>query len=193
MGYTTYRGIDYSLGQSNVDRRTGIHFGVISQNAVNMDVLSDCQESEYGDPSCPKCGGVVIDPSDESIEDADWNDGKDWACTACQKCFWSDRCYPDEPIGHTYNEPGYKLDDCLDNDLFVLESPYFTYAQYCSPCVPGAGNLESPLTVEKGPYFQRRLKRAGFPRVYCLGPEWFDQYNPIPYRCWRVSDGTEVK
>lgn len=29
-------------------------------------------------------------------------------------------------------------------------------------------------------------------KTYCLGPEWFDSDNPMPYRCWRVKDGMEV-
>src|SRR5690606_21275898 len=42
-----------------------------------------------------------------------------------------------------YEKDGYKITGCLDFDLFVLNSPYFTFAQFCSPCVPGAGNLDS--------------------------------------------------
>jgi hypothetical protein len=52
---TEYAGIDYSLGRSNVDRSNGIHFGVISLHAINMDRLEEF-ESQYGNPHCPKCG-----------------------------------------------------------------------------------------------------------------------------------------
>lgn len=36
--------------------------------------------------------------------------------------------------------------------LWVIESPYFTRASWCSPCVPGAGDLDNPksLTAEGG-------------------------------------------
>ena len=176
----TYAGIDYSLGRSNVDRETGIHFGVISQNSVNLDALSDVQNAgaDYGKPTCPECGATIPESDDASVADAEWNDGADYACAHCEQCYWSDQVYSEEMLGWAHDADGYKLTGCLDNDVFVLASPYFTYAQFCSPCVPGAGNLNNPC--EDGP------------KTYCLGPEWFDEYNPMPYRCYRVSDGAEV-
>lgn len=192
MSATTYKGIDYGFGRSNRDPKTGICCGVISQHSVSPDALGDL-ESDYGEPHCPKCGRDITDPADPSITDAEWNDGKDGACTTCQECFWSDVLYPDEPLGQYYDADGYSITDCLDSDFMIVNSPYYTHAQYCSPCVPGAGNLDTPLTVAKGPYYERRMKRALFPRVYCLGPEWFDEYNPMPYRCFRISDNSEVK
>ena len=95
--------------------------------------------------------------------------GNDEECT-CE--YW-------ESIGLEYDEEGYKIIDCLDSDLMILESPFYTFAQYCSPCVPGAGNLESP--VENGV------------KTYCLGCDWFDEYYPCPYtRIWSVETGNEI-
>jgi hypothetical protein len=172
-------GIDYGMGRSNVNRETGIHYGVISQNSVNLDVLSDVQMegADYGKPTCPECGAEIGHSSDVE-PDAEWNDGKDYACATCKECYWSDSVFSEEMLGWSHESDGYKLTDCLDTDVFVLESPYFTHAQFCSPCVPGAGNLDNPC--EDGP------------KTYCLGPEWFDEHSPMPYRCYRVSDGTEV-
>jgi hypothetical protein len=167
---TTNKGIDYSLGSSNFNPITGIHFGVISQNSINLDYTSDF-EQEYGNPFCPKCGAENIPPSEDSA-DEDWNDGKDYACVNCEECFWSDQCTPDESIGWNYTRDGYKLTDCLDNDIFVLESPFYTFTQFCSPCVPGAGNLDTP--VEDGA------------KTYCLGHDWFED-GSAPYPVYDVA------
>ena len=52
--------------------------------------------------------------------------------------------------------------DCID--LFVIKSPYYTFAQFCSPCAPGACYLPNHITPEK-PINNK---------CYCLGAEWFD-------------------
>ena len=172
-----YAGIDYSLGQSNRDPKTGIHYGVISQHSVNYDCL-DGVDYDYGEPHCPECGGDVVPSDDDSLpEDAEWNDGKDFACAECESCYWSDSVYPDEALGWSLDDGEYKLTDCLDSDIFVLASPYYTFAQYCSPCVPGAGNLDTPC--EDGP------------KTFALGHDWFEG-GKAPYILYRVSDDSEV-
>lgn len=82
---------------------------------------------------------------------------------------------------YLYEEDGLKLTGCLNSDMFVLQSPYYTYAQYCSPCVPGAGNLDHPMTPE-----------SGAPKCFCLDASWFEN-NKAPYRYWRVKDDSEVQ
>lgn len=174
-----YAGIDYGLGTSNIDTASGIRYGVIAMNSINLDYSSDF-EPEYGEPHCPKCGAVVVSSDDASLPDADWNEGKDYACVACESVYWSDAVFPDESQGWSYDRDGYTLTDCLDNDIFVLQSPYFTYAQFCSPCVPGAGNLDTPISAEDGGA-----------KCYALGHDWFDD-KVAPYPVYRVSDGALV-
>ena len=177
---TTYAGLDYGLGQSNIDFASGIRYGVISQHSIDPDCLSDL-ESDYGSPHCPDCGRKLIADDPAIDQDADWNDGKDFACADCQACYWSDQVYPDEPCGLIpYVAEGYRIEACLDSDLFILQSDFFTYAQFCSPCVPGAGNLDSPMEPD-----------SEAPRAFCLGHDWFDA-GKAPYRVWKVSDGSEV-
>ncbi len=173
----SYAGIDYGLGQANVDRETGIRYGVISQNSV-LQAWADSSEAEYGDPTCPKCGESAKEFS-ETETGEDWEDnGRDYACLACKYTFWYDEAYPDEPAGYSYDGEGYKLTDCLDSDIFVLKSPYYTFAQFCSPCVPGAGNLET--FCENGP------------KTYCLGHDWFEDQK-APYPVYSVETNEEVK
>jgi hypothetical protein len=175
--FVAHQGIDYGLGKTNIDTDTAIRYGVISQNSINLDMSSDWGY-DYGKPTCPTCGQPAFESDHESVADADWNDGKDYACAQCETCYWSESAYSEEALGWTFEDSEYSLTDCLDNDIFVLRSPYYTYSQFCSPCVPGAGNLDNPVD--------------GGVKTYALGPRYFDQYNPMPYRCYRVTDDLEV-
>lgn len=173
------QGIDYGLGQTNVDCETGIRYGVISHRTVGQ-VWYDDAVPDYGKPLCPNCGNEVVPSDDDSLpEDAEWNDRQDYACVKCEECFWSDSVYPDQALSWSFSDEEYTLEDCLDSDIFVLKSPYFTYAQFCSPCVPGACNLDSPMEDQDGA------------RCYCLGHEWFEE-DKAPYRVFGVADGKEV-
>ncbi len=195
MKNPNYAGIDYSLGKSNCDTLTGIRYGVISQNSVMPDALDDImtQGKDMAWESALK----------EAIRDA-----KNEAQTAWDNLPETDD-KPSEPeevdedsisddlsmnwesslSNYLYEEAGYKLTGCLDNDLFVLASPFFTYAQFCSPCVPGAGNLDSAYNpAENEPFEPANL---GFPRVYCLGHDWFEE-GKAPYKVYSVETGKEV-
>lgn len=141
-------GIDYSLGQANFDPENGIHYGVISQHSIMPEALADI-EPVYQD--CDDC----INQSE------------------CELCKIGEFCDGD-PIGLEYNGDGYQIVDCLDSDLMILKSPYVTRAKFCSPCVPGSGDLDSadPDGV----------------LTYCLGDDWFEggkapyNYEPVPER-----------
>lgn len=173
----SYAGIDYGLGASNIDKETGIRYGVISSHSVGQAWYENA-EALYGDPTCPKCGNTVVASDDDSLpEDAEWNNGKDYACANCETCYWSDSVFPDEAQGYEYKGDGYELTDCLDNDIFVLKSDYYTFAQFCSPCVPGAGNLNN--------YCEDGAKS------YCLGHDWFED-GKAPYPVYRVKDDSLV-
>jgi hypothetical protein len=174
-----YAGIDYGLGQANVDRATGIRFGVISQNSV-LQAWADSSEPEYGEPTCGECGNTAIKFFDANVpeEDQEWDiDGHDYACHTCKRTFDSEDAFGDEPAGYSYEGEGYKLTDCLDSDIFILKSPYYTFAQFCSPCVPGAGNLDNPCTDG--------------PKTYALGHDWFEDQK-APYPVYSVETGELV-
>lgn len=181
---TTYAGIDYSLGRSNIDRTNGIHYGIIPINSEAYEALCDSLEPT-DEPTCPKCGNEALDSGDERIphtdERLDWEyNGVDFACLACKYTFYSDEAFPDpdESQFERYDGAGYLLERLgNDGDVFVLKSNFFTYAQYCSPCAPGAGYLLSPC--DEGP------------RTYCLAHDWFYS-GKAPYRVFKVIDGSEV-
>lgn len=127
-----YIGIDYSLGQANFDRETGIHYGIISANSLMPEALSDFE---------------AIYP--ETEEENDFL----------------------EPIAFIFEQDGYSLQLNDDNTIWVFKSPYFTTCAYCSPCAPGAGDLNA-------------YRKTGV-KTYCLDLSWFEN-NVTPYIVYNV-------
>jgi len=168
MGKTDYMGIDYSLGKSNVDSETGIHYGVIPANVVGQTWWDD-SEPDYGLPTCPKC--------EKEIE----HDSYPETCPYCE--FQADETsdfFPENPLSFNYNQDGYEMVQGADDwDIFILQSPYYTYCQYCSPCAPGAGYLLNWMDQDKGV------------RTYCLDKTWFED-DKAPYPVYEVKTGKEV-
>lgn len=158
-------GIDYSHGLPmangrlpNRDHETGIRYGVIHVHMVTQ-AWSDSSEAEY---PCGECDA--------------WNHDDD----CCD-----DDSFDCEPVAWYYKDDGYEAfqsrDDC---DIFVCKSPFYTYAQFCSPCAPGACYLANPIDCMDHETRQVLVSN----RCYCLGPDWFDNdYEPCPYPVWRVD------
>lgn len=200
--------IDYGMGLSNIDHATGIRYGVISLNSVASWFYDD-QEFDYGDATCPECEDKVIDTCGENIPEnvtgdyfcrncytnfianQDGNDDTNAAKDEIEKeaakkaSFDAEQCFPEAPCGWAIENSEYSIIPCLDNDAFVVRSPYFTYAFFCSPCVPGAGSLDSGATVED-------YEAGEACKAYCLGKEYFGEYSPLPYVIYSVETGGKV-
>lgn len=182
-------GIDYGLGRTNINHETGIRFGVISQGAISQ-AWSDSSEPDYGDATCPQCGNVAVTfdatkhDEYEQFDQEHFNSGcADFACEECKLTIDSSDCFGDEAIGWNVDSDGYKMTDCLDTDVMILESPYFTFAPYCSPCVPGAGNLDNASESE--------LNETSGVKTYCVGHNWFED-GFAPYEVRDVATGAIV-
>lgn len=189
MKTTTYPGINYAGSRdvtTNCDSLTGIRYGVISYNSVMGEALDDIMThgrdmawekalAEAVKEAKAKAEQAGDDPEEVNEDDVSDDLGANW----------------ESSLGnYLYESDGYKLTGCLDNDLFVMASPYFTYAQFCSPCVPGAGNLDCPYAPpSEGEPFEPA--NAGFPTVFALGHDWFEG-GKAPYHLWSVADGKEV-
>ncbi len=191
-------GFDYGIGQSNIDHETGIRYGVISQHSVMPEALDDV-EYDYGKPSCPKCGEEV-EPTPKGAEFIGQGDCE-YYCEQCSYGFDEEEAHPEQPLGWSYEKEGYVLVDCLDTDVMVIKSPFYTHAQFCSPCVPGAGNLDNPLppiqhTAETCPGRPcsnecDHVEYVGV-KAYALGHDWFEG-GVAPYPVYKVSDGSVVE
>jgi hypothetical protein len=84
-----------------------------------------------------------------------------------------------DPCGWEYSGDGYEMVDCLDSDVMILASPFYTFARFCSPCVPGAGNLNDAGDESHGV------------KTFCVGHDWFDG-GKAPYPVYRVDTGELV-
>ena len=184
---------DYGLKQSNIDRATGIRYGVISQNSLNHDALQDIFDQgknldfeNWQDAVKEKLRGALkdyfgnyahlgkrsrldqaVDHAFDTLEDHGLND-----------------CYEENCDKYRYDKDGITI-ETSDSDLFVTRSPFFTYAQFCSPCAPGACHLSNPLDMTEGEH------KAGFHannKCYCLGHDWFDDER-APYPVYLVTTG----
>jgi hypothetical protein len=175
LNHDTYDGIDYGRGLANVDRATGIRYGVIAANEVGQ-AWYDSSEADYGTPTCPTCGGALVEFADETADG--WtirpHEIPEYACVACRLLCGGESAFSEEPLAHTYTGDGYTAEQ-TDSDIFVTASPFYTRGTFCSPCAPGAVSLGT----------------GGSIRAYCFGHDWFED-GRAPYRLWRVSDDTEV-
>lgn len=183
---TSYPGIDYSGHGAKCNRdESGIRYGIISANDMNPDALAEL-EPDYGDAHCPKCGNEALDCHTLKGGDAldEWERAKheceDYACANCEFIFGSESAFSDEPLGHYLDSESEKITLDSSNDVWVIKSPYFTYAQFCSPCAPGACHLGSPLA-----------EPCEANACYCLGHSWFSD-NKAPYTVYAVDTGEEI-
>ena len=85
-----------------------------------------------------------------------------------------------EPTSFFVNEDNFEAEQHADDtDIFVLKSKYYTWAQFCSPCAPGAGYLLNFTDMEIGV------------KTYCFGHDWFES-GKAPYPVYDVETGELV-
>lgn len=235
MSKHNYPGLDYSGPGStaNRDAETGIRYGVISQNSIQSDAMSDIwdgsrdlsyenavkeakrsllmavDEPGHGDAVSKQL--QIRRSIDKVIKDYCRNhwetalevmeaipDGIEAMWGEVEQDF-NDRYEGGDERSWLWEEDGYELSNCLLSDVFVSKSPYFTYAQFCSPCVPGACNLDNPfegLAVPSGHAsfaedYGAEAQAIGYVRCYCLGHDFFDG-EKAPYEVFSVATGKRV-
>jgi hypothetical protein len=166
---TTNKGIDYGNGGTNMNFATQIRFGVIPIHALH-EFIYDELEADYGSPCCPDCGHEDL-IKDHDPKYAFW-------CSNCDSLLNEEDTYRDDPVSQYIIKDGIKA--FLNNDgvdFFVEDSPYYTYAAFCSPCAPGACYLLSPLAQEH---------RSNNNKCYCFGHDYFDK-EIAPYPVYSVA------
>lgn len=114
-------GIDYGLGKTNIDTKTGIRYGVISQN----ELLQDWCESSKPYYNCENC-----EYNEENNKE------------------YPDNCDFCEPTSFYIDNNEYFAESDSYGDIFIIKSPYYTLCEYCSPCAPGAGYLVNEGSVK---------------------------------------------
>ena len=175
----TSSGIDYGMGQTNIDTDTGIRYGVINSRDLAgfaWDEITSSGTDLYYDEAIDNLKSelsaaiksVLIDYScsfdsekiaESIIDDLDLNIESTGDCTRYQ-----------------YSKDGLVFNVWSDGDIFVTESPFYALCSFCSPCAPGAGHLATEGSI----------------KTYCLGPDWFDSDHPMPYQCFSVANNSKV-
>lgn len=175
-----YIGIDYGNGRTNIDAN-GIRYGIMPLHAVSNWIYDELEAVQNG-PSCPACGLEVKELTPDQHEKLpNIEMYHHFYCVTCENAWREEDCYYDS-LQWQYNKDGYKCEKNEDNnELWILKSSYFTYAQFCSPCAPGACYLTQPVSADNADN-----------KVYCLGSEFFDEENPCPYVMYSVETGEKV-
>jgi hypothetical protein len=167
---TSYVGIDWSNGTANKDQKTGIRYGVINQHEV-LQAWADSSEAWYGDEmeyEC-KCGKVHSGKIGNEIE------------CECGEVFDIEIDKYAEPISFFVEDNEYSAECGESGDIFITKSPYYTYAQFCSPCAPGACYLMNTLD-----------ELIDDNKCYCFGHDWFED-GRAPYNVYSVVTGELVE
>ncbi len=216
---TNYKGIDYGLGQANIDKETGIRYGVINQNEVGQAWFESSKAVYPNEVFCPGCGNELTLVSEGKSKQLPDNQGVSieddvYHCDHCNEDIYSSDINMEiDPIGFKYEEEGYICTQSSDDtDIFIIKSPYFTYCQFCSPCAPGAGYLMNyykpendtkeiqeqfntlqeiaPKAIPEA--YKSYAEKAGFPKAYCLGHDWFED-GKSPYPVYSVETGELIE
>lgn len=215
---------------TNRDPSTGIRYGVISQNSLDPYALSDlwdqARDLSYeaavedakhriilaldGENPRTALGLVLRDflRGERAVELGDFifeldDDPRHINREAAWEIVEQDfnDSYECDQRDWLYELDDYRVENCLISDVIVLKSPYYTFAQFCSPCVPGAANLNSPYNGSDVPseedskrwetfkYFAENVH--GFPKAYCFDHDWFEN-NQAPYPVFSVETGKIV-
>lgn len=170
----------------NYDEKTGIRYGVISPHSINQDALNDIYTNGT-DPQYEEAKKELLTKIEEFCDDnaIPFDRVKDVLIDE-----WNDNYQSDGSGVMDYSDNEYDLHVSGDNfGIFVMKSPYYTYCRGCSPCAPGAGDLDSPLDVDP--------KYPEIGKTFCLGHEWFDHGSTelsrkCCYRVFRVDNNEEV-
>jgi len=181
---TSNKGIDWGNGKTNIDKEICIRYGVINQNEV-LQMWADSSEAYYGEPHCPECGNDAKEnPYTEETEEYEpvskYSDDF-YVCDNCKNSFGSEEAFGEEPIAFFIDSSEYKAEQSHDDtDIFILKSLYFTYAQFCSPCAPGAGYIMNEIE-DKDPNN----------KTYCFGHNFFES-GKAPYKVYSVETGKQI-
>lgn len=174
-----YSGIDYGMGRTNIDSETGIRYGVLSKH----DLASHAWDIIYSEATDLDYAEAVENAKSElahAIKSVLEEYSANFNATELASDIIDDLDFNLESGGdsrrYLYEGESETFSVLSDGDLMVTKSKYYTLCSFCSPCAPGAGYLGSDGNV----------------KTYCLGPDWFSDDRPMPYDCFRVSDGSPV-
>jgi len=177
-------GIDYGLGKTNVDTETGIRFGVVPTNDLagwaRETLMNDGDDVDF-DAHKKQLKSELESAIQRVLKEYGYhrqNDADALAEAIVDDFEWDGYEGTGDCTRYHYEKDGYKLETCSDGDMFVLKSPFYTNAPFCSPCAPGAEYL-------------RDRGEEGDCKAYCMGHDWFEN-GVAPYPVYDVTTGELV-
>lgn len=178
-------GTDLKSMFPNMDMDTGIRYGCISQHTVDLSAMDDWYDDD-----------AIYDEIKQEIEEGiegvlsnhlDPEDIKDIISDALDK--FNENYQNDEPA-YYYKDEEYSAVYSHSLSCWIIEkSPYYTYCKTCSPCVPNAGDLDSPVTPDDYMDEIEKKRTSIYPRfvkAYCLPCGFFDD-DKAPYTYFSVE------
>ena len=179
---------------SNYDEKTGIAYGVISPHAISADVLNEIYD-QGTDPVYEYQKEEFTGALHATLEQYGFSAGQiDEVLTPAIDA-WNEQEHGSDNGECDYSDNEYTLHVSGDNfGIFVIKSPYYTYCRKCSPCAPGAGDLNNPVIENDDIADAMSFKKIySIGKAYCLDKSFFDdEYAKIPYRVFRVDNDEEV-
>lgn len=161
-------GFDYGRGVTNIDAKTGIRYGVISESSLPL--WSEEAEPVYPEFTADEIrngleGGKYSAAELEAMDDDELQElASDWDV---------------ECTGTEYQKEGYEMHAGTDGfGIWVLRSPFYTLARFCSPCAPGAGDLDA-IDADNGV------------KTFAPGHDWYESGH-APYPVYSVKTGARV-
>jgi hypothetical protein len=167
----------------NVNFDTGIHYGCISQHSVDLSTMDDWYDNDaYYDEAKQE----IIDGIKSAL--SDYFDEEYIAEVVEAALDRFNESYQNDEPAYYFEDSEYSAEYSQSLCCWIIKkSPYYTYCKTCSPCVPNAGDLDSPVTpdeymdgIERG-FFHPKLVKA-----YCLPKEFFDG-DKAPYKYFSVE------
>lgn len=153
-------GIDYpSMGNRGSEE---YRYGLISPHNL-ADWFWEVVESIY----IPRCGHCGEEIDEEEIPET---------CPSCGEEIDEEEIYGEEPDRTVIDEDGIQ-GLVSDTEVWITDSPYYMRGTFCSPCAPGAVDLDAP-TIDG-------------PKAYCPPHDWYRE-GEAPHLIFRVSDNTVV-
>ena len=169
----------------NQDFDTGIHYGCISQNSLDMSVMDDWYDT---DAAYEDIKDEIENKISEALEDyLDPVDIQNVVDEAIDR--FNDSYRNDEPAFY-YEDENYSAEYSHSLVCWIIKkSPYYTFCEGCSPCVPNAGDLDCPVTPDD--YDENNLPSSMLDytkvrRAYCLPKEFFVD-DKAPYKYFSVE------
>lgn len=210
----------------NQDKKTGIHYGVIGQNSIDADTLAAIIDGAMSDGTFHSDENWTLHraatryrifsqkETDLEGQPMYWSNGFGWVPKGAT-LFDADKVTQMKigvPVGDGVWVPdtrgeldgGYIISSMGVTEMLIHNSPFFTYANLCSPCAPNCGHLDDIYKPTKREQGQLDTLRQIAPNAvgeamksyaietsvptFCFGPMCFRDEKP-PYPVFDVATG----